>query len=331
MAAIPLLTQTVIVRRAEVADAAALLELHNVGFGSDWGMRHWRWRYLDNPLRALEVVGAFLPDGRCVASFCGVPLPCHYGGDPALVQRAGDVTVHPQLRKSLAGPSLLLRTGAMFFREYGGGPTRMAFGFAQPELSRAIVRHCRLEIVGDVLLLVRDAAARGAPPSLPTTSGPCVPVDVDALTSRWQAGISSGIVRDGRYLRWRYETNPHADYVFVATRGPVGELRGLAVVRRQGLDPESVVIVEWIVPRGDHAAEGSLLSTVADVAQAAGRPNVVAGFAAASPEFARFQRPHGFHVQRSPYQFAFRSFARGVDRRFLAERWFQSLGDLDFT
>lgn len=330
MTATPLLSPAVEVRNAHASDGPALLALHRDGFGSHWQTRHWNWRFVDNPLRRTEIVGAFAPDGRCLASFCGVPLPCRYGGELALVVSAGDVTVHPQLRQSVAGAKLLLRVATRFFETFGGGPVRIVFGFPQPALSRVIERHCRIEVLGDVAVLVGDGNTTGAPQrELVAGIDAQLPPDVETLVARWHGDVTTGIVRDRRYLQWRYVDNPHADYTIVTVRGAT--LRGLAVLRLHGSNEDTTLLVEWMVPRGDAAAARALLFAARRFARNAGRPNLAVSFAPSSPEYATFRAEHGFRAVNPEHRLVFRTYSAGIDRRFLTQRWFHSLGDMDCT
>ncbi len=326
-----MLNEPIVVRVAGPADAAALLRLHHEGFASDWTPAQWRWRFLDNPLGRTEISAAFTKDGRCVASFCGVPLPCRYGNELALAQRAGDVIVHPALRAGMAGSQLLLRTAEHFFGTFGGGDTRIVFGFPEPGLSRTIVRHCRFEAMADILLLTRpvDGKAASTAGAWSSHCGNAVPHDIDALASAWPA-TAAGIVRDARYLRWRYEGNPHTAYVFVTVRDGGGRLRGVTVVRQSGLFPGSAMLMEWLLADGDEQASLHLLAAADALAQTAGRTTLVASCSTTAPEFAWLQSV-GCRVVPTLYQFVYRCWGPGLDRRALRERWRHSLGDMDFT
>jgi len=326
-----LLRDAIDVRRADANDVDALLALHHVGFGSSWGPTHWRWRYLDNPLRQTAIVGAFAPDGRCLASFCGVPLPCLYRGQRARVLRSGDVVVHPLLRQSVAGSSVLLRVANAYFDAFGGGDARVAFGFPHPGLSRTLVRHCRLEVMADVLLLVRDAAQLPARSAMKTATRAGLPADADALLRRWSADVTTGIVRDERYLRWRYQDNPHADYTLVTARGQDDELRGVAIARPSTEHPDALLVAEWIAPRDDDESSAALLAALRDVADAHGRSSVALSTSTSRPEFTELQARHGFRAVATPYQFVYRSFSSDIDRAFLFENWYHSFGDMDFV
>jgi hypothetical protein len=327
-----LLAQAIDVRVATRDDAAALLQLHHAGFGSDWSMEQWRWRFLDNPLGRTAIAGAFAADGRCLAAFCGVPLRCRYRGEAGEVVRAGDVVVEPRLRRSIAGSTLLVRTGDLFFKQFGGGPVRIVYGCPEPPLLRTATRHLRCEILGDLHGLVRAVQPQVAsPPGPGVVHENRLPADVAALCARCASQHPTGLLRDTRYLAWRYAHNPHFDYAVHSARAADGTLRGLAIVRSGGVHPEALSVVEWLVPDGDDLAEQALVGSALAEARTRGLAFVVASFPPATREFERFQVAHGFRVRLTPHQLVFRTYSAGVDRRFLFEEWFYTLGDFDFA
>lgn len=322
--------QAVEVRPATDADAAALLRLHDEGFGSGWRPADWRWRFVDNPLGRTEIAGAFAADGRCLAAFCGVSLRCRYRGEAGLANCAGDVVVHPSLRRSIAGPLLLVQTGELFFGTFGGGATRIVYGCPELPLRRTAVRKLRCEILADLPVLVRaTGAAAGAEPAV--AAGGAAPADADLLWARLAAEQPTGLVRDAAWLRWRYEQHPRVQYRFLSARDGAGALQGLAVVRGGGLHPGTTAIVDWLVPRGEGGVAQALCAAALAAARSAGHDHLVAGFAPRSPEFEQFQAGLGFRVRLSPHQIVFRSYAHGIDRRYLFEEWHHSLGDFDFV
>jgi hypothetical protein len=330
MARPELLSAGVTIRRCTPADQAALLALHRSGFVNQWDDAFWRWRFVDNPLGRTELTGAFTADGRCLASFAGVPLPCRMGGELRRVHASGDVVLSPDLRRGLGGSRLLQRVSELYFSGFGDPDTWLVLGCPEPPLRRMIVRHLGCEVLGDVLFLAREAGTPIGPATVAVEHGASLPDDLEGLWQRCAAEWTSGLVRDRAYLEWRYVRHPRVRYTFLVARGEGGALRGLSAVRDGGYHAEVFSLVDWLVPREDGAAAASLLATAAQLAAARGRRYLLAMFAPSSPEFLRFQE-HGFRVRPTPYQAVFRSYAAGVDRQFLFDHWYQTMGDLDFV
>jgi hypothetical protein len=326
----PLLAAELTIRRATVADRRSLLYLHELGFGGHRSVDQWRWRFVDNPLRRTQVVGAFANDGSCVASFSGVPLPCLLDGRRTVVQRAGDASVHPDLRRGMAGASILRRTSQAFFAEFGDGSMCAAFGLPVPGLLRTLVRFCRFEVTADVLVLVRDLAKPDPGTSLATSTGDAIPPDADALTERWHRDVPSGILRDGRYLDWRYRSNPEQRYAIVTARGPDGTLRGLAVLRMAPVEGHALAIAEWIVPDDDGDAQRALLHAAVQCARRHGHASLALAAPTWSETFRRCQGDHRFQVRPTQHRIGFRPWSSRANQPFLAQNWHFSLCDIDW-
>lgn len=333
MSTAPLLTGAVKVRLAESADAPALLRLHQLSYDCDRSAAQWDWRYRSNPLRARIIVGAFTGTGDCVAMFCGVPLRCRFDGEETTICRAGDVAVHPELQKSVAGPKLLLRVSSVFVEEVGAAEHLAIFGFPEPGLSRTLVGHCRYEVMSDINWLTRSAnesEADNEDALLSTRLSDGLPEDAGAFLQQWGESVPNGLVRDCDYLRWRYQDNPEAHYQFAAVRSRSGALRALAVLRDDSQLADTVVVVECMVPTRDSEARQAIFGAAANLARRCGRADIVTAVAANTEEFQLLQREHGLRVLVSPYQFVYRSYQPRVSRRFLFENWCYSAGDLDF-
>ncbi|HEB51938.1 MAG TPA: GNAT family N-acetyltransferase [bacterium] len=324
------MSQPVEVRRAQPTDVERLVALHHAAFGSQWTDEHWRHRYDRGPVQRGEVVAAFSADGRCLATFCGVVLPCRFAGEPGLVCRAGDVAVHPELQTNPAGPRLLLRVCSRFVDELRGS-VGFIFGFPQPGLSRTLIRHCRYEVMADVCWLVsgRDALPKPQPNGPTISTDGHVPDDADRMLAELARQTPSGLVRDQRYLRWRYLRQPESKHAVLTARSATGAVIAAAVVGCNSQHDDAVVIAEWLVPRQEHATAGALLSGVRSFAASQGRQHVVTAFQGHTPEFAEMQQA-GFRVQVSPHQFVYRPYSNRMSRRFLFDNWYWSPGDLDF-
>jgi len=328
----PMLTDAVTVRSAGIDDASTLLDLHRAGFDSDWTMADWRHRYVDNLDGGPSIVGAFTSEGVCVAAFCGVLMPAKFGGKVRLACRGGDVAVHPDLRKTAAGPKLLLRVCSTYANSLSGGEVGAIFGFPQPGLLRTLVRHCRYEVMADVMWLMKPVSEHGQPSSeLQTSIAETVPDDSAAFLHECMEQVDAGVVRNLNYLRWRYERNPRGSYVTATVRSRSGTLTGLAILRREELEDGALLINEWLVRRGDANSRQALLGAVESLARQLGRKNVVTSFAVSSPEFGEMQELHGFHVAPAPYQFTVRPYSSTITRSYMFHNWLHTPGDLDFT
>ena len=320
------------IRALGPGDREAAVALHNRAFGPPrWDEAWWTWRFERLGPRS-AVLGAFDADGGCHAIYGGVRHRFLLDGDPCLVLNHSDVAVAPELRHGLGGSRLLLALARRFFEEQAEAETPLMYGVPEPALRRVVVRHLRSEVLGDLTFLGRELGPAAAPdPAVEVSAVESFGPETNRLWATCAPELGTAIVRDAAYLNTRYRDHPAVTYRLLEARDASShDLRGLAILRRGGWNPEAAMLNEWLVPDGDRPAERSLVAGVLDAARAAGAGGLVAWFPAATSAFRRFQRDHGFLVGSTPYQMVFRSYRPGVDRAWLADRWFQTLGDADF-
>ena len=154
--------------------------------------------------------------------------------------------------------------------------------------------------------------------------------DVDGEL-RCRDELGAAIVRDRVYLDWRFRDHPLVDYELLECRDTsTGGLRGVAALRQGGWDPSIASINEWLVPRDDREAEAALLSHAVQYARQHERRYLIMWLPTTSPVFYRLQTDHGLFGRATPYQEIFISYASGIDRGWLYNNWYQTMGDIDF-
>ncbi len=324
------MTATVVARVFESGDEEACFDLHSRAFGERWSWEQWRWRYLDNPLRKTELIGAF-QGARCIASYAGVSLPFWLRGEETTAINQSDVCTDPDLRDGLGGSRLLVELTKQFFA-YCGQNTSLIWGFPEPGLRRIVTRFARVEILSDVVFLIRDAAfAFEMPDGVEVRMVDRFCADADRHWLRCRSSYDACVTRDQTYLNWRYAEHPGVDYELLEVRdGATGRLRGLAVLRDGGWDPNVLSLVEWLVPEDDRQAEQALIGAAVSRTRELERSHTVAWFPPPQRFFHRFQVDHRFFANATPWQQGVRWWVPGIDRNWLHEAWYQTMGDFDF-
>jgi hypothetical protein len=327
-----------LVRPVAAADEPAVLALHNRAFGPPpWDARWLAWRLhrvapepLGSPGGAF-FIGVFDAAGACHAVYGGVRHRLLLDGRPSLVMSHCDTAVAPEHRGGLGGSRMVADLMRRFYESQGGGATELMYGTPEPPLRRMAVWQRRSEVLCDLVFL--PPALRSNPPSpagIPGRTAPAVGPDADRLWERCAPEYGAATVRDARYLNGRFAEHPGVAYELAEARGGAGELRGVLVLRRGGWTEGVATLADWVVPREDGDAERALLAHAVAYARAHDRRALVAWFPAPEPRFLRFQLEHGFLAHPSPYQFVFRAYRPGLDRRWLHEHWYLTMGDIDF-
>lgn len=320
------------IRPIRTGDDAHSLSLHHDAFVPTWSRAWWDWRFHGCPRSQCAMVGAFTPEGRCLAMFGGVKFLFQLEGEPCDVISNGDCAVDPEIRKGLSGPRLLRRVCDTFYEIFGGGGTKLIYGFPQPGLRRITLRFRYGEHLTDTLFLIHDLRHEPRSPSgveVRTVQG--WSEELDELWRNCRAEFPAAIVRDSLYLNYRYRDHPRVAYDLLEARDTrTGALRGVAALRQGGWDEAIASLVEWLVPLEDEEAEAALVHHAVGWARARGRDKLACWFPAMNPRTRRFQTGHGFYTYPTPYIELFRSYQNGVDRQWLYDNFYQTMGDIDF-
>ncbi len=313
-------------------DSPSSLALHRDSFVPYWSDAWWKWRFHSHSNSQCTMVGAFQQDGRCIAMFGGARFPFLLEGELCHVISNGDAAVDPDVRHGLGGPRLLRRVAEVFFHSFERDSTKVIYGFPEPGLRRISVRFRFGEHLGDVHFLLHDLKAPiQASDRVRVTPTRAFDSEADSLWERCKPEFRAAIVRDADYLNYRYRDHPGVDYQLIEARDvSTGALRGLAALRRGGWDDDIASLTEWLVPEEDLETESALLAFAADWARAGKHKSLACWFPAMDTRTRRLQVQHRFYVHPTPYVELFRSRQSGVDRMWLYDNFYQTMGDIDW-
>jgi len=345
-------------------DEEAILALFNAEFGLTRSMRHWRWKFLENPYGGPFISLAWHRATRqLVGNQVLMPVPLNVGGRRVLAGHSLDLVVHHDFRRQ----GIHEHTGrhAMETLRQAGGEALFAFpnassypGFVRSQgwsrileptawtlrlgvrrkLARRLGPLAPLAGVADVAVRAAArarleravAAARAATPAVRAAHGASVPGDVDALWAREAAVAELSLWKDATYLGWRYGQNP--DHRFTWHRLDVAGIDGPAALAVTVVRDGAAILCELLVPSRD-AALGRRLVGEACLHHAAGGAidevrflgHDAGFFAAALAGFTAAPAPANVFVGRAIADDALT--ARMAD----AGRWSLTYGDADFV
>jgi GNAT superfamily N-acetyltransferase len=230
----------IVVREADLdRDLAQIADTVNASFGSRVSLARFRWLYLDNP------------DGRAVAWLAvddrtGAPAGCTAvfprrvrlgrAGRDVTAWNCGDFAILPRYRT--LGVAVKLRRAARDGIDAGQSPflyahpndrmlaVHLAVGHAPLGRMVRYARPLRLSTRNRMANRLSTAAFRlcGADTlvrrrhDVDLISGCMLPGDIDAIYARAADGIGTAVVRDRRYLEWRFTSNPEERTETVVTR-----------------------------------------------------------------------------------------------------------------
>lgn len=228
---------SLIVRQVDLATEMLLLvDVFNRGFNLTSPSERFEWLYCRNPDG--PSTAWFVTDDRngevagCTAVF---PRRIHVRGQqkPTVAWNCGDFCIMPRYRAG--GAAIKLRQAAKDGVDAGASP----FLYAHPN-DRMLQIHLRVghQPLGRMIRMARPTrlpgdrplsrigtlALRAARPERLLLRDTCqilggpLPVELDDLFDRMRLSLGTALVRDVRYLTWRFIECPIADYRFVVSR-----------------------------------------------------------------------------------------------------------------
>jgi hypothetical protein len=292
-------------------------------------LEEWQWAFERNP--AGQRIFVATDAGRVIAQYAGWPARAWIAGQERRFVQIVDSMVLPAYRHGGAD-GVFARTASAFFSAFGRRDGDSVFyGWPNARAFNAGQRLLNYEVVRNQCVLVRASGGeriRGSSDAVTLTH---LDEQVQWLYERCAGEYGASIVRDARYLTWRYLEHPLRRYKLFGVRDGAGILRGLAVYRRANLFGGDLgLVAEWLVPPSEAEVVEPLLQALFVQAQEEGVEALVVLFPEWSSWFTRFQE-HGFVVHPTDYLTVARSFDPRVDMQWLRECWWYQLGDFDLV
>ena len=317
-------------------DEEGILALFRRAYGKERSLAGWRWKFCDNPA-GQQIMLAVTEAGEVVGQYAGLPVWAAKGGRLFLFSQAVDSMVDPRFRRGLQNPGLQITLTRRFFEEYmGPGKGAIAYGFPIPVYCGLLVRTGTSTVVHKVMQLKRELTRGEEAPGGALTSlryrveqAPRFPQAVDELWERCQQELPLAIIRDARFLNWRYADCPDVTYVkLLATDRWTARLAGLAVLRL-GIDGRpAALLVDWLVPERRRGLASVLLQHCHALASASGLSQMEAWFPEYAPQF-QFLQTHGYQPTATMYALIATVFCEELSQEWMRGHWYYTMGDSD--
>lgn len=319
-------------------DEDRILAAYNQIFPVPRSLAHWHWKFRDNPLREYQIsVAEDSETGTIVGHYAGIPLAVWMEGVRSKTAQIVDLVVLPAWRRHGGRPGLFAQVGRFWIDSYideKRGQNVFAFGWPVPAW-RAGQKYLSYLNVRDWDLLFRETGPgflpRPAPAALEVVEVARFGDDVDRLWLRMQDELKLAVVRDARYLNWRYADHPDVSYRLLECRERgAGVLRGLAVYAVGAWPrPNTACIVDWLLPAADLDAMQALLAQCEQFALRDGTEVLTTIFNHVDPRFLAFQRA-GFMVLGTSYFVVIKTTPR-LDTVYYRDNWYLTAGDSDLV
>jgi hypothetical protein len=309
------------VRLYREGDEAGIVRLFGEVFGREMSTEEWRWKYRDSYPR--KVYSSVAVDDR-------MGIVGHYGAVCMHMVNDGvdmhglaicDVALHPKFR----GRGLLKALADPVPREAVKDGIRLGYGFPnrrsllKPAISLGIY-----EKVEDVTEGKKTARFHNTPGRYLYR---LVPLDysderIDVLWESCSRRIGLAVVRDRRYLTWRYRNHPFLRYELWGMTLRGGErLAGCAVLRRE---TERMLLVDFLCPR---EALNPLLAKIDNYASSVGASSLMLWV---PPFMGSILAGFGFKTGPAGTAVPRTTMKGTMTRDEIAGRFFYTMGDTDF-
>ncbi len=317
-------------------DEHGILDLFRRVFRADRSLAHWRWKFLDNPA-GRQITLAVSSDGHIVGQFASLPNRAATRGgervftqlldhmvDPALHRRGVYAAMWQHFRDGFAAPD----------------PAAVVFGYNLDEIHQIQKRLYGMRLMHGVGALRFELSHpepwRGDPlREIPSHLYRVERVDrfdaeVDELWQRSRARYGAAVVRDARYLGWRYADCPDVRYVLLAARSRLsGRLAGIAVLRLGWPHEPIAALVDWLVAEARRSVWIRLLDACHAEARRAGLPAVEAWLPESSPDHAVLLAL-GYRCKATPFLLSVLDDGRPErPLALLQQSWHYTMGDTD--
>lgn len=332
------MSDDIVMRPYQPGDEAGLLAGHNQTFTPTRSLAHWRWKYLDNPTGLVHTMVAEHATAGIVGAYVTIPVAISIEGERRVAGQPVDLFVLPDYRRHGPRPGLFVNLALAHYERWGGrGSDQNVFHFGWPIATWRIgQKYLRYEMVRDWDFLFRELPPGGFPArpvsaELEVRSTKRFDADTDALWAANEKAAQLAIVRDARYLNWRFADAHDATYELLECRERrTNRLRGIAVLRQTDfLFPKTCFIVDWLAAADDVDATIALVAVAEARAAATGSGALATLFQHRDARFLRFQKL-GFLVYGTPYFQVVIPFDQH-DSYFYKEHWYHTLGDSDLV
>lgn len=323
------------IRPYRPGDVASLLKGHNQIF-PERSLAHWQWKFGNNPTGQVHTMVADHEQEGVVGAYVTLPVHAAIEGERRIIGQCVDLWVMPQHRRFGQRPGLFVNLALAHYEVWGGkGEGQNSFHHGWPIATWRIgQKYLKYEMVRDWDFLFREMAPDGFPERATSDEVEVRKVDrfdadVDGLWQRFVPETQLAVIRDQRYLNWRYADAHDASYeLYECREKSSNNLRGIAVIaKRDFVVPNTCFLVDWLVPQDDVDTTTALVAMAEQRATELGASALATLFQHRDPRFLEFQKL-GFLVYGTIYFQVVIPFDKH-DTHFYKEQWYHTLGDSD--
>jgi hypothetical protein len=310
------------VRLYKPGDETGIRTLFNKVFEREMSSREWEWKYIDsNPSKVYSIV-AEDDKGDIVGHYGSVCVSMVYEGKPVRGLAICDVMIHPKFRGIRALKTLSALIPAEAIKD------NIFVGYGFPNLNTLLRPALMLDLyekVEDVLQGTKDAEFHN---NIFRYLYKFFPLDysderIDLLWDSCKTGFPLAVIRNRKYLAWRYRNHPFLHYELWGMKKRLGnKLLGIAVLSK---DKDMYYLMDFLSPEN---VMDVLFKKVENYVFSAGGGTLVLWY----PPFLRSKiTSMGFSTSNAPTAIPCTTHRGALKKNEIKNRFFYTMGDTDLV
>lgn len=236
----------IICRMYKEGDEQGIVKLFNTTFSREMTLKEWEWKYKGQGNKRVCSVVLEGRENGIVGHYGGIPLRMIYDGKEVTGIEAVDTMIHPKYRSFTRFRDMY----NLFMKELISD-SKIFFGFSPERVIKLAVDRLGIyEKVETVLEAIKDVKFHNNPTRFLYSLHPIGFDDerIDALWDNAKHQIKLAIIRDRRYIKWRYKDNPLFNYEIWGLRKRwLEQLLAVAVLKRE---QDKLLIMDLIYKEG---------------------------------------------------------------------------------
>ncbi|MFC1966412.1 GNAT family N-acetyltransferase [Chloroflexota bacterium] len=246
------------IRKYQEGDEKQLIELRKVIAGETRSERYWKWQFMDCPAGAAKLWLA-MTNEKAVGQYVMIPIYMKIGDETVTGSMTLDLMTHPDYRRQGIFELLARKTYEEARRDEicitFGSPNELAYpGYIKKldwfdicllprmtkilNLGSVLKRRTGNKMLSEIGSLWGNAVLATKYRALPSSYMPDVEIKrtssfddrIDEFWGKASANLKVAVVRDKKYLNWRYVDKPGHDYtIYLAERR--GEVLGYVILK----------------------------------------------------------------------------------------------------
>lgn len=312
-------------------DDEEILRVFNRVFGDGRTLDEWRWLYHGNP-EGLQTHLARFENGEVVSEFCAIPRRVKLPDGPALFGEVVDSYTDPSYRKGLKRRGPFASAGEWFAQTFGRYDRDVImYGLPTPANFRIGQRFLGYTHVEEVDMLFRKLGPGEVEPvgsECHVTRVDRFSEDVNDLYRRVEPAHECIVVRDTRYLNWRYADRPDNPYELWEYRDHRGVVFAITVLRRGWSGGDEFAVADLMAEPGHWA----LRDVVRHIESRGSEHGCERAILMLNPRCEQWQgiMGLGWEPRRTHFVFTARTFhPERLTLEWLQKNWYLTLGDFD--